>query len=176
MLETEWCVHSFRVLGAGLALVYRALEAALLGAAGVAGRVVKATIDTLGGMDAGSFEGHPFVGAGSASKAMLGGGVLLSTYKATTAGRAFILQVAEGSAVHALFEGGANGSSPKVYFATKEVQGVVFEAIEEPLRRFPCCLLDDDVDVTYRKTVKLFVCRTPSWKGGQLYIGKIAGS
>ena len=136
MLGTEWCVYSFRILGAGLALIYRALEATLLGAAGVASRMVKATIDTLGGMDAGSFEGHPFVGAYSASKTMLGNRVLLTTYKVAAARHAFILQVSKSSTVHALLEGGANGGSPKVGFALKKVERLVLEAVQESFRGF----------------------------------------
>lgn len=76
------CIHSFRVLGTGLALIFRMLEAVLLEAAGVASCVVKATVDALGWVDTGGFKGHTLMGVGGVSKPMLGGGVLLSTHKA----------------------------------------------------------------------------------------------
>ena len=64
-----------------MALIFRALEAMLLKAVGVASRIVKAIVDALGWVDTGGFKGHTLMGTGSVLKPILGGGVLLSIHK-----------------------------------------------------------------------------------------------
>ncbi|PAV16577.1 hypothetical protein PNOK_0819700 [Pyrrhoderma noxium] len=82
----------------------RALEAVLLEAAGIANCVVKAIVNALGWVDTRGFKGHTLMGAGSVSKLMLRGGVLLSTHKALLTQCTLVLQVSQNSAMHALFE------------------------------------------------------------------------